>query len=538
MGKKKINYWWELVNRSVLGIFGLLIICLICPVASSAEAAEVTDVIRTGVNTNATAYVRSTVSVAVTSEVDFDLTPHSQGIFGTSGAELTVATNNTTGYAVYLQTKDDSQSLKATNPEVSNRISAVNGTMTPKDFSANLNTWGYAIADMASDDTIYRAIPKSSDPAIIKTDRTSSSDTYKLSFGVAIGADLPAGVYTGQLVASVVANPIEVRGINDITYMQDMTPEICQVSFEDETKQLIDTRDGKKYWVAKLADGKCWMTQNLAYNLDPAKTLTPGDSDVKANWTPSVATQTEQAFQNADRAGQDSYNPGQYAINNPNGYVGCGAPGGKMLTLQPCVAQGIVTDVSQFAPTMVASETVAVDSESKVYDAHYLVGNYYQFNAVTAGGTDESNYIAGSSVCPKGWRLPGNATWANNSVVLEQSESYQLLKAYGWTGKQTLNGYNWNVMAGPDAVSPFIRPIYLAKAGVIYSDIFNGSSREGIIGVGYQSETWLNIIGKYNTEFPARFQTFAMGESYLSSSQWAVSFDNRSAGYSVRCIAR
>lgn len=43
--------------------------------------------------------------------------------------------------------------------------------------------------------------------------------------------------------------------LSDITYMQDMTPEICAASQENETKRLIDSRDGKYYWVAKLAMG-------------------------------------------------------------------------------------------------------------------------------------------------------------------------------------------------------------------------------------------------------------------------------------------
>ena len=50
---------------------------------------------------------------------------------------------------------------------------------------------------------------------------------------------------------------------DDLEIMQHMTPEICASAFVGETKQLIDWRDGKTYWVAKLADGNCWMTQNL-----------------------------------------------------------------------------------------------------------------------------------------------------------------------------------------------------------------------------------------------------------------------------------
>ena len=43
------------------------------------------------------------------------------------------------------------------------------------------------------------------------------------------------------------------------------------------------------------------------------------------------------------------------------------------------------------------------------YDAHYLVGNHYQWNTATAGtgGTITSGQASGS-ICPKGWKLPAS----------------------------------------------------------------------------------------------------------------------------------
>ena len=84
--------------------------------------------------------------------------------------------------------------------------------------------------------------------------------------------------------------------------MQQMTPEICTATTTPNktattldtdgshygdpnyapTKTLIDTRDSNTYTVSKLADGKCWMTQNLRII---NKTLTPTDSDVTSNYT-------------------------------------------------------------------------------------------------------------------------------------------------------------------------------------------------------------------------------------------------------------
>jgi len=56
------------------------------------------------------------------------------------------------------------------------------------------------------------------------------------------------------------------RTLMNIKYMQQMSDQICTNTKENKSKQLIDIRDGKSYWVTKLKDGHCWMTQNLAYN--------------------------------------------------------------------------------------------------------------------------------------------------------------------------------------------------------------------------------------------------------------------------------
>ena len=67
-----------------------------------------------------------------------------------------------------------------------------------------------------------------------------------------------------------------------ITTMQEMTSDICTASAIGDSETLKDTRDNNTYTVTKLADGKCWMTQNLRL---VNKTLTSSDSNVNANFT-------------------------------------------------------------------------------------------------------------------------------------------------------------------------------------------------------------------------------------------------------------
>lgn len=54
-----------------------------------------------------------------------------------------------------------------------------------------------------------------------------------------------------------------------IKCMQEMTTDICTHAEIGTTQQLTDIRDGKKYWVEKMANGGCWMLQNLDYVSEP-----------------------------------------------------------------------------------------------------------------------------------------------------------------------------------------------------------------------------------------------------------------------------
>ena len=97
------------------------------------------------------------------------------------------------------------------------------------------------------------------------------------------------------------------KGIYSISNMQQMNPNICKANTTPNrtatqldtdgfhhgdpnyvpTKTLTDTRDNNTYTVSKLADGKCWMTQNLRI---AGKTITPADSNVTTNYTIPVSS--------------------------------------------------------------------------------------------------------------------------------------------------------------------------------------------------------------------------------------------------------
>ena len=52
------------------------------------------------------------------------------------------------------------------------------------------------------------------------------------------------------------------------------------------TFELTDTRDSKTYLTRRLADGNCWMAQNLALDLATSGTLTTESTDLSSDWDP------------------------------------------------------------------------------------------------------------------------------------------------------------------------------------------------------------------------------------------------------------
>lgn len=234
-------------------------------------------------------------------------------------------------------------------------------------------------------------VPKGSSDDRFCTDGTYTPDTSDCEAG-----DWKWGSFVVE-APDIVAPP---KPLMDLTYMQEMTPESCTASQEGDTKRLIDSRDNKYYWVVKLADGNCWMTQNLDLNLSTSKTLTPADTNIPSNWTPRTSTTTTISGYNSDTG--KSYDPGARY------YEGTGSE-------------------------------------------HYHVGNYYQWSAATAGYTGTSQST--QSICPKGWTLPSQSQFQaliNSGLdgTNFMQSPYYLLRG-GYLGNSSLYsagsaGYYWS----------------------------------------------------------------------------------------------
>ena len=166
-------------------------------------------------------------------------------------------------------------------------------------------------------------------------------------------------------------------------------------------------------------------------DLSTSKTLTPADTNIPSNWTPSTGTTTTISGYNSDTG--KSYNPG-------NKYYG------------------------------------GTGSE------HYHVGNYYQWSAATAGYTGISQSTR--SICPKGWTLPSQSQFqalinSGLSGSNFMNAPYYLLRGGNLNNSSLPNagsrGYYWS--STPDGSSDAYG-LYFGSGSVYttFSDRYRGQS--------------------------------------------------------------
>ena len=115
---------------------------------------------------------------------------------------LTVNTNNKTGYTATLNSETNETALVNNDSATNAKISSISSTELLGDFSNN--TWGYKFGMS----TNYAPIPASSTPAqILQTaGKTNGNESNQLSIGMKLSDNLESGIYTNKLIFSILTN--------------------------------------------------------------------------------------------------------------------------------------------------------------------------------------------------------------------------------------------------------------------------------------------------------------------------------------------
>ena len=333
---------------------------------------------------------------------------------------ITVAVSSNTPYGYTLSANVGSNDSTSTYYNTSNLIhedNTINNTFTSIATNASEetlttdNTWGYSTSiDNGNTWSTYSGL-SNTNKTLLDTNNPASSSTIDFKVAAKSSTTQASGTYNNIITFYAVGKPRP-------PYMQETERIKSQLVNIGDEMQAIDQRDGKKYWVTKLADGNIWMTQNLDLDIVAGRTYTAQDTDlaysvVDNSWTPSSEEATHATIHRLSNTAPESYDPGDLYWNGiPNN-----SWNGNFY-----------------------NETVANPTDTPG-GTHYHIGNYYNWTAATAM-SDSSSYDgyrdAGQSICPAGWRLPTN----------RGDESFQnLLTPYGWTDNdRTLDNdqKSWN----------------------------------------------------------------------------------------------
>ncbi len=276
--------------------------------------------------------------------------------------------------------------------------------------------------------------------------------------------------------------------LSDATYMQELTSGMCERSTENESKQLIDTRDGKSYWVTKLKDGNCWMTQNLDLDI-PVEGLKAEDTDITEDWNSNSA-----------------YPPRATQVTaEPSGF----GEGSIIASWDPALG-GAATHCND--GTVAGKCKQNGNPVTSVNNNHDAQGNYYNWPAATAGRFTSLVNVGGEeqstqSICPKGWRLP--LSGINNDAT--SGSFYNLLNQYGLASSVSNSATDYSV---------YTTPLYFVYGGVIRTNTIDDAGNEG--------NYWSSVVKDKNNPYVLGFLT-----SVNPSGTW-----NYARGLSVRCVLR
>ena len=118
---------------------------------------------------------------------------------------LTVNTNNKTGYTATLNSETNETALVNNDSANGAKINSISSTGLLGDFSNN--TWGYKFGVSSN----YAPIPTLSSPAQIlqTTGKTNGNESNQLSIGMKLSDNLESGRYTNKLIFSILTNNYE-----------------------------------------------------------------------------------------------------------------------------------------------------------------------------------------------------------------------------------------------------------------------------------------------------------------------------------------
>ncbi len=355
-------------------------------------------------------------------------------------------------------------------------------------LASNFTKEGYGFVGWSTDSDAW--------DNLTDADPTNDPTIYGPNQTITINEDVIAEAGENRkLILNAVWAPVETTASGDPVSLQDWQgcSSLTATTYDAETgtlsvgkntiTALADNRDGNIYTVARLADGNCWMTENL--RLDNEATISTTNTNNPVTVDNNVAIKNNDGNTSAHlsptndswctNSDSDCYDQSYLNTNNT-----------ALTTASPVFNQDFTSG-----------------SHANLDDKISSYGNYYNWYSATAANGTYSKYsgeVAGD-ICPTGWSLPLGSS--NNT-----SGSFYYLNQQmgGNTSEQGSN--NWRSFPN----------------NFVYSGGWFGSSAgsRGIYGFYWSSTA-------YNTDFAYSLYFYS---SYVSPTYNYYKY----GGYSVRCV--
>ena len=404
--------------------------------------------------------------------VSFHLNPASNS-FNTGNLDISVATNNLNGYKLYIGTAEGSGSTSGTDltNTTNNTYTIPTLESSVKESSFVVNKWGYRISagtntnpDITDTTTgpNSKYFPYASNTLISSSASTTNNDTTTLTFAAKADYEKPAGAYDISLNFKTI--PIVTQ-----TYMQNMDPSVCT----EAPTIVIDSRDEQPYLIQRLADGKCWMLDNLDLDLTN-KTIVDNLTTENTNIDTTNDPNALDYLRNGGGIASDKYATVGLELHN---WTGAGMTplspnysysqplvnrSGKCDSTKnaswPCV--GVWQNADYTHNTVLdkadAANTIIKDNANNIGGpGSYKIGTYYNYCAASAGtycygnntsaGTPPEDSSPTSDICPAGWHMPSDNGGTNGD--------YFTLCSAIKGGNEGCTGEAWNTMSITDFTS-------------------------------------------------------------------------------------
>ena len=452
---------------------------------------------------------------------------------------LTTYCNDQNGYTIYasaMSKNSSGQSVLVSSD--SSTYDIITGTATSGSDSA----WAMKLNNVEGDTSptpptiepgylnTYTVVPNTWTKVASKSNGTVNSQTgssFTTTYAVYTSTAQPAGSYIG-LVRYMLLH--DNQTIPEPTYfMQDVAFWKDNLAL-NQSIQAIDERDGKKYWVTKLADGNIWMTQNLdlcigcegvaaltsentdladhsltgayldGYSYDPVTDITTwvpnSETAITSNRVIDYNTNTVTNWTDNNNIPYSAEGGDTYFYTSGNN-----GPDIKFSSLKACEGYGY----------------------TEANCLHYHVGNYYNWSAAIASNNSSpiasNGDRANNSICPRGWRLPNTST--TDDIYNEFGKLFYTYDITNNKAGSTNVGYK---TGGFNAIR--VSPLWFVRSGYIN----NTTIERPAIGGNYESNTVYGAANSFGLFFSAG-EIFPNGYSYSQG-------NFRPYGRSIRCLAR